>query len=226
MYTQKSITPDKISALSLSQMLHEIRNPLTLIYSTIQLIEDKYTFLGQDELWVQLNEDIIYLKDLTASLSDFAHSQSLKIKKTDIRQIFEELNNYWSTYAKLHKRHLIFETAPDLPNQLCDPVKLKQCLFNLIKNSFEATSEGCTVRISADTDDDFLILSVSDTGYGMTDEQINHIFEPYTTYKADGHGMGLAITKAIVLAHHGTITAISENNTTRFTILLPLAQTD
>lgn len=210
---------------SLSQLSHEIGNPLTLIYSTTQLLSRKHPELNQDELWVQLIKDIDYLKDLNRSLSDFNHSDQLSIQPANISQLFDQLKTTCQPYAQQSNIHFITDIQNNIPLVDCDILKLKQAMLNLIKNSFEATSENGTVKITASFRGKFLMLTVSDSGKGIPKNQLNEIFEPFTTYKADGSGLGLAITKKIITAHHGTINVQSRlNGGTHFIIQLPCHQ--
>lgn len=212
---------------SLSQISHEISNPLTLIYSTIQLLTHKHPELDKDELWAQLILDVDYLKQLTVSLSAYNHSNQLNIQTIDMNLLLSEIESAWSTHILHSNRLFICHISAHLPMINCDPVKIKQCLMNLIKNSFEATSEHDTIKLSAVCSANHLILTVSDTGKGMDENQLEHIFEPFTTYKSGGSGLGLSITKRIITAHQGSIEAISTQGTgSDFIIKLPLQLPD
>lgn len=212
---------------TLSQISHEINNPLTLIYSTIQLLSLKHPELDKDDLWSQLLSDVDYLKQLTVSLSSYTHGSSLNIKNTDLRYLLHDIKSSWLPTANQAGKQLLFHISDNLPSIDCDSIKLKQCLFNLIKNSFEATSANDTIEITAFADSSSITMTVSDTGDGLDEAQIKHIFEPFTTYKSGGHGLGLAITEKIIKAHHGTIQVSSQKDKgTCFAITLPIIQTN
>lgn len=212
------------SKVSLSQIAHELSNPLTLIYGSVQLLTDKYPELSKDDLWTQLNDDIHYMNQLITALPKQAANTDVHIQTVSIKQLFSDLNAYWKSYAKHHARRLIFEIDEPVPDIECDPIKIKQCLMNLIKNSFEATARDATIHIHAKLIDQMLILTVSDTGSGISEEHMQHIFEPSATYKSGGKGLGLSITQEIIEAHHGSISAESTCNGTRFIIRLPVIQ--
>ena len=97
-------------------------------------------------------------------------------------------------------------------------------LINLLKNAAEASPDGGQITLSASSDDcNHLMLSVSDTGNGMTPEQQAHIFEPFVSYKTGGTGLGLAIVQSIVSAHHGHLSVKSlPGSGSSFCILLPI----
>lgn len=218
-------TGDVNYTFSLAQISHEIRNPLTLIYSTAQLLAHKHPELGEDELWSQLIKDIDYLKDLTASLSAYNHSGELKLVKTDMNLLLKEISAAYKSEAVSTEKSLTLNILSALPPVYCDATKIKQCLINLIKNALEATKAGDRIEISATANRHTLLISIHDSGPGIPKENLSHIFEPFTTYKSGGSGLGLAITQKIIESHHGRIRVYSKiGNGTRFIIRLPLVQ--
>jgi len=103
-----------------------------------------------------------------------------------------------------------------------DPNYLKQVLLNLVLNGIEAMPNGGTMTLEATASRGKRILSVSDTGMGISKESLERIFEPYFTTKAKGSGLGLAIARRIVEEHGGTISVNSEpQKGSRFEIVLP-----
>ena len=208
----------------LSQISHEINNPLTLIYSTVQLLSYRHPELNKDELWSQLLSDIDYLKQLTVSLTSYNQCSHLTIESSDITLLLTDIEAAWLPYAQQTGKQLIFKYDDQLPAIECDSLKIKQCLINLIKNSFEATNADDTIEITASAKSDMLI-TVSDSGKGLEAKQLQHIFEPFASYKSGGSGLGLAITEKIIKAHHGSIQVTSKfGSGTRFMIRLPLYQ--
>lgn len=221
----KQLCGDLNYSFSLSRISHEIRNPLTLIYSTAQLLATKHPSLTEDNLWHQLISDINYLNDLTASISIYNKSQQLSPKMTDITQLLTEVTENYRPLAEKSKKRLILSIRNTLKPILCDPVKLKQCLLNLIKNSLEATSSGDTIHVTAFSNAMYIQLVISDNGHGIDKNKQSHIFEPFATYKKDGTGLGLPITKQIIEAHNGSIRVFSRlDEGTSFIIALPLNQ--
>lgn len=112
---------------------------------------------------------------------------------------------------------------------ICDRDKVKQCLVNLLSNALRATSQDGSVTLSSETINGYVCLSVVDTGIGMNKQDLEQMFERF--YRADpsrnkhtgGMGIGLAITKAIVEAHGGKISATSiPNRGTTVTMSFPL----
>ena len=136
----KQLCGDLNYSFSLSRISHEIRNPLTLIYSTAQLLATKHPSLTEDNLWHQLISDINYLNDLTASISIYNKSQQLSPKMTDITQLLTEVTENYRPLAEKSKKRLILSIRNTLKPILCDPVKLKQCLVNLDRKSTRLNS--------------------------------------------------------------------------------------
>jgi signal transduction histidine kinase len=105
-----------------------------------------------------------------------------------------------------------------------DHDQIRQVLLNLITNGYDAMPGGGTLTISAAAAPDSVQITVTDTGSGMDEETREAIFTPFFTKKARGIGLGLAVTKRIVEAHHGTITVRSEPSAgSSFTITVPAA---
>jgi signal transduction histidine kinase len=106
-----------------------------------------------------------------------------------------------------------------------DPAQLHQVIVNLVVNAIQATPRGGTVTISTEGDDEYVYLTVEDTGCGMSEDVRRQIFLPFFTTKDVGHGtgLGLAVVHGIVEAHGGTIGVHSEvGRGSRFVIILPL----
>ena len=230
-------TAEKYEVL-LSTISHEIRNPVTLINSYLQLISAAHPEVGKFEYWDTVGEEMQHLKVLLTELSDFNNSMRIHPISLDM--------NTWLPAYTLHARaflHTLFHTgdasvpfyvtlAPDLPVIPADPDKLQQVLDNLIRNAAEAIAEGSItsnaplvsgqITLSAKTDESVLLLSVADNGCGITPEQLPHLFEPFISYKRTGSGLGLSIAERILRAHHGTISVQSDDSGTRFLICLPI----
>ena len=109
---------------------------------------------------------------------------------------------------------------------LGDPIQIQQLMRNLLKNAFQACEANDVIFLHTYVQDDTLIISIEDTGCGMTEEQLPTIFNTFVTYtKKRGAGIGLPLCKQIIEAHHGTIevsSVINEGST--FRISFPLNQ--
>jgi signal transduction histidine kinase len=142
----------------------------------------------------------------------------------DLNEIAGEMLALLRNEASRHSISLRTELAPQLPQITGDRVQLQQVLMNLILNGIEAMTDGAGELIirSQSTEDEFLLISVSDTGVGLPSENLDKIFNAFYTTKPEGTGMGLAISRSIVEAHGGRLwtTANAERGAT-FHFTLP-----
>jgi signal transduction histidine kinase len=110
-------------------------------------------------------------------------------------------------------------------NAVVDPGQLRQALDNLVRNAVEATPEGGRVSIAARRESGGHVVEVHDTGHGIEPDQLPRIFDLYFTTKANGTGVGLAVTQQIVTAHGGTIEVDSRpGGGTTMTVRLPAGE--
>jgi signal transduction histidine kinase len=113
--------------------------------------------------------------------------------------------------------------AGTIPVFRLDPEKIKQALLNIVRNAMEAMPEGGTIGIATMEREGCAVIVISDSGPGISDDDLPLIFEPFFTRKGAGTGLGLSITQRIVEEHHGRIIVESiQEQGTRFTIELPL----
>jgi CheY-like chemotaxis protein len=137
---------------------------------------------------------------------------------------------------ELRAKHLRVETELHAENDLvnADPARLQQTLWNLLKNAGKFTSPGGRVVIRTRNRGGSLVIDVADTGKGISTEVLSHIFEPFEQGEADvtrrygGMGLGLAIAKAVVDGHGGTLVASSDGpgKGATFTVSLPLGEVE
>ena len=212
--------------LLLSTISHEIRNPVTLINSYLQLISAAHPEVGTFEYWDTVGEEMQHLKTLLGELSLFNNSMRLQPVSLDMNRWMHAYSLHGDAFlhslAEILGTDITFTTliASDLPTIQADPDKLQQTLDNLLRNAAEAASGHITLEVTAD--ESTLFLTISDDGYGLSPEQLPHLFEPFVSYKKEGTGLGLAIVDRIIKAHHGTIAVQSElSSGTRFIISLP-----
>ena len=116
---------------------------------------------------------------------------------------------------------VIHEFAPELPLLNADAERLKQVFLNLFKNAIEAMPSGGKLMIGAAAQNQAVAIHISDTGIGIP-QQVD-IFQPFTTTKQSGSGLGLSVVRELLAAHGGTISYTSgKGEGTTFKILLPL----
>ena len=163
-----------------ASLRHEINNSLTLISSRLQLLAARYDFLKEDSDFTEIQND---LSDIQRLLNYDRTARQPQLTLCSLQPLLNEL--YTSFLPVLHAQHiaLYLHIAPNLPAIRADLSLIRQALINLLKNAAEASPDGGQITLSAFSDDCYhLMLSVSDTGNGMTPEQQAHIFEPFVSY--------------------------------------------
>lgn len=209
--------------LSLSMVSHELRNPLTLIHSTLQLIGCHYPEVRKDPLWTQVLLDVNYMSQLLSELSSLNSSQSLNYSQVNIRQILTNLAGSFSSEVEKQNKKIDLRIETSQVYLQGDALKIQEMLLNLIQNAMDATGRGDQIEIVLQSKWNRLIIMIKDSGCGIDSERLATIFDPFVTYKTNGTGLGLAIVKNIVDAHHGVIQVHSKPAIgTKFIVILPI----
>lgn len=212
---------------------HELRTPLTIIQAKQELLleePDAKIIDKSEEIMLTLNETKRLTK-LTKDLMTLARADENKIKlkkeKTDIDELIEGLAKPYIEMAELAEKKINLNLQYNEEVSI-DASKIYQVLVILLDNAIKYTEKGDTIEILTYSKDGKFTLEVRDTGIGISDEAITHIFDRF--YREDkarnretgGSGLGLSIADVIVKAHNGTIKA-SHNKPkgTIFTIKLP-----
>lgn len=193
--------------LALSRFSHEIRNPIALASSSLQLLCKSHPEVTFYPEWEDIMENIEYIKELLDELSDYNNAQKLSLVPT-------KLSPYLHTVASSFRPSLdylgiIFEEdiSPSLPAMPIDRIKLRQALLNLLRNAQESIT-GKDGRISFQaqlTPEKNICISICDNGCGIDLMDKKDIFSPFITYKNGGTGLGLAIARQVTEAHHGIL---------------------
>ncbi len=205
---------------------HELNNPLNNIYITAEMFLEEYGNQLTSEQREYI-EDILQqaqrASDIVANLLDFSRAKRYRIGEVDIKETINNVIKVTQNQIKLNNIDLKVDMPDKLPKLQGDPNSLRQVFINLIENAIQAMPHGGSLKITAQGEDGYLRIDVSDTGMGIPKEYLSRIFEPFFTTKEKGTGLGLAVTYGIIKQHGGTIKVKSElNKGTTFTILLPV----
>jgi len=207
----------------LSQISHEIRNPVTLINSFLQLFAASNPEVTTQPYWNEITENMQYLRALLTELSSYNNSKTLHRKTANLYKLLESIVKS-ATPALLEsdiQLHLIKQTP--IPSFDIDELKLRQVFLNLIRNAQEAMPQGGSITITIKSEDNTVLIKVEDTGCGIPVEYMPTLFQSFVTHKKDGTGLGLAIVQNVITAHNGSIEAQSHpGQGTAFIVRLPV----
>lgn len=195
---------------------HEIRNPLAAMSGSIQVLRDEtnYDPSAQELMEIVLRESDRLNRIITDFLT-YARPRPYEFLLTDLREPLRDTFTLLRNSPEIHPAHLLIEDLPAHPViASADPAQLRQVFWNLSRNALEAMPDGGTLRVSMHEPPPGQVqINFSDTGCGMTEEQIENMFEPFTSTKPRGTGLGLSIVYQIVQDHHGTIKVRSHPGT-------------
>lgn len=191
---------------ALSRFSHEIRNPIALINSELQMIADAHPEVTSYTYWDDLMDNLEYTKDLLCSLSEYNNAGCLSLQCTKMYNYLNSVLSSITSTCQYLGISLEAQITEDLPDLSIDRVKMRQALLNLFRNAMEAVSQpGGKIKFAAYTKQNRIYLSIQDNGCGISATQLPDIFRPFVTFKENGTGLGLAVTKQIIESHNGKI---------------------
>lgn len=207
---------------------HELRTPLMILTSQLEAMEDGLVELGPGAV-ASLQEEAQRMTRLVSDLevlatADAAHF-SLRREPTDLGdEVRAAVSEYRPLFAEKSVR-LEVESTPAPING--DPARLRQIVGNLLSNSLKFTPRGGRVRVAVTTDSSGTILEVADSGPGIPEDEISHVFERFFRGRAAGaagSGIGLTVVRDLVRAHGGDVSAANATSGgATFRVTLPLA---
>jgi two-component system phosphate regulon sensor histidine kinase PhoR len=217
----------------ISNISHELRTPIASVKALAETLSEgaiEDPSVAKDFL-SRINVEVDKLAQMVQELGELSRIESgeahLQKKHINIADAIEHAVDRLKAQADRAGLNLDTNIPPTLPKVMADEARVEQVLVNLIHNAIKFTPSGCRIGISAKARDNDILVSVADTGVGISADDLPRIFERF--YKADksrsggGTGLGLAIAKHIVEAHGGRIWADSvEGKGSTFNFTLPL----
>jgi len=220
----------------IADIAHELRTPLTVIQGNLEALMDGVYDLTPENV-AAIHKQTVVLSRLVADLRDLGLAEAgqlrLERKPVSLAKLIAQVGEGLEVQAHEKEVTLKFEIAEVLPDVEADEQRIAQVLFNLMSNALRHTAASGTITTSAELRDDRVLVSVRDTGMGISPEDLPHIFERF--YRADrsrarstgGSGLGLTIAKQIVEAHGGRVWAQSWLGAgSTFTFNLPVSNSD
>jgi two-component system, sporulation sensor kinase E len=227
---QQTLESERLNALTLlaAGVAHEIGNPLNSLNIHLQLIEREARKLDGAKRG-QLQESVAVARGevnrLDSIISQFLRAirpTRPQLRPENVNAIVEEAVRFFAPEIKDRDIVVEQELRSDLPLLELDRDQMKQAFYNVIKNSFEAMKSRGILRIRTDMDDSHVIVRFTDSGGGISPENLSRVFEPYFTTKSSGTGLGLLIVRRIVREHGGELSIeSSEGKGLTLTIRLP-----
>ena len=200
---------------------HDLRNPLQAIATTLHLLRKQFESLPSDqkqdalELLDSIQTSVQYMDKIVSDLQAYAEPRILKLAPVNLKQLLNESLQMAQMPSNI-KLSLNVTEEPVLADQ-----SITRVFMNLITNAVQAMPNGGELTIGTVREGKQVLISFQDTGVGISKEDLQKIFDPLFTTKAQGQGLGLAVCKRIVEAHEGTITVESTlGKGSRFTVKL------
>jgi two-component system sensor histidine kinase PilS (NtrC family) len=199
---------------------HEIRNPLASISGSIELLRASPQASDDDRtLMTIVHREIQRLNVLIGDLLDYANPRPKQPVEFDVVTLIDEMLQV----ARGDRAFASVELSAEAPHPLtvnADPAKLRQVLWNLVRNAAEAGAKSVRVEAQPGT-----TIAIIDDGWGMAKDVVARMFDPFFTTKPKGTGLGLAVCYAIVAEHGGRIDVTSEvGKGTKVVVSLPAAE--
>jgi two-component system, sporulation sensor kinase E len=210
---------------------HEIKNPLGSIGIHMQLIGKALAAIEDERIaavgeYVDVvNEEVERLNRIVVDFLFAVRPMNTTLEDRDLNPILTDLLDFVRYELEEAGIAIDEDLAEDLPQLRLDEKYIKQAVLNIVKNAISAMPDGGTLSVATRRHGDDVLLRISDTGEGMSEDVLNKIFEPYFTTKDFGSGIGLTLVYKIVKEHMGEISVVSQRGKgSSFAILFPVPQ--
>jgi two-component system sporulation sensor kinase A len=210
---------------------HDLRNPLQVITNTLYLSEKKAKSIpitekeilekhGFLDLRSGLKEQVEYMEKIVSDLQDYARTVKPMPVEIGLHQL---INRTLSSLTVPENVKVSIVVEKGFPQLTLDPTLMQRVFSNLITNAVQEMPNGGKLTIRASKKEETALISIEDTGAGISDANLSKLFTPLFTTKAKGQGFGLPVCKRLVEAHDGNITVESKvGKGSTFTIKIPL----
>ncbi len=207
-------------------LAHEIKNPLSTVQLNLQLLAEDLPAENAGRLVNRLGtvqREVSRLRDILDDFLRYAGKLELNRKPVDLNNLLQELVDFFAPQAQLQRVRLRVQPAQSPVNIAADSRLLKQAVMNLMLNGLQAMDgQGGDMILSAADQGREAVIHVTDTGKGISAENLPHIFDAYYSTRKGGTGLGLAMARRIIEEHRGRLSVTSQpGQGTEFVIHLP-----
>ena len=212
-----------MSELSAS-VSHEIRNPLTVTNGFLQLLKGSKTVTSDEKMYIDYSlKELERAEQIVSDFLAFAKPQSENMVYSNLHEEFIYVKNILMPYARMNQVDIEGDFTNTL-NLKYDKNQMQQCLLNLFKNGIESMKEKSgTLHIEVYDLEQNIIITVKDSGVGMTNEEIQKLGKPYYSTKKEGTGLGMLMVYGTISKVKGKIDVDSKKGIgTTFTITIPV----
>lgn len=209
-----------------ASLVHEVKNTLQIINGFSKLLSELKTLPSEGK---KMNEMIqsaaLHLDELIKNYTGFLKYKSIEFNMVDLNEIIEQAIEISEEFLQRNSVKITFEKKYRTLKTYANQTYLKQVFVNLIKNSSEAFPKGRSIReiiISTDIQIDRIFIHLIDTGNGIPEDNWESIFDPFTSSRKEGLGLGLPFVKNIIMEHRGEIKVVDSGpKGTHIQIILP-----
>ncbi|WP_227934913.1 sensor histidine kinase [Alkalihalobacillus deserti] len=218
----KELVKLKVVSEIAASISHEVRNPLTVTKGFLQLLQDRTVTEEKKDFYIKLSlDELERAEGIISDYLTFAKPSLENIELLELNTQIQYILKVITPYATMRGVHVNFEKTKDI-TIVGERQKLHQCLINIAKNAIEAMTDRGELKITLNSREESAIISITDTGIGMNEEQIRRLGTPYYSTKTTGTGLGTMVVFSIIKAMRGEISVTSKTGIgTTFTIALP-----
>lgn len=213
-------------------MSHDVRTPLTIIQSSLHLLQRNQNPEKSEGFYDKINQQLIRLEELITASLELTHlmqpNLSLKLETVDLVPMIKSLVEEYQPFVESKNLSITFEEEIDQCTVEIDVVEFARAMLHILHNAVTYTPEGGHITVGTTNRDDHLLVSIQDTGVGIPPLDLPHVFTPFfradksRSSKTGGHGLGLSIAYQVITALNGTIEVESKvNQGSTFLIKLP-----
>jgi two-component system sensor histidine kinase HydH len=208
---------------------HEVRNPLSSIKMSLQILEKRLNPTGNDLKRFKIAEkEVEHLEKIVNDILIYAKPSEPERKQADISAFLESSLSMVEKELSEKKIDVQFQNEKGIPPVNIDSAILKQAFLNIYLNAIDAMEEGGRLSIRArlvTNGHKHVLIEIEDNGYGIDEEDMPHLFNPFFTRKKYGTGLGLTQVKKFIDLHHGSIEVLSRKGEgTKVVVTLPLEE--